>query len=136
MPLRLEIVTPEAKTYSEDVDMVTIPGADGELGILPQHAPLMTLLQPGTLRIRRGGEETLLAVGEGFAEVLPDRVSVLTDMAVSEADIDEAAVQSALDRAQAAREDRSLDPDEAALVEAAIANSIAQLRLKRRRQAS
>ena len=134
MPLRLEIVTPAAKTFSEDVDMVTMPGADGELGILPMHAPLMTQLKPGSLRVLRGGQETLLAIGEGFAEVLPDRVSVLTDMAVAESDIDESEVQKALERAEAARNDKSLGDEEAAAVEAAIANSLAQLNLKRRRR--
>ena len=134
MPLRLEIVTPAAKTFSEDVDMVTMPGADGELGILPMHAPLMTQLKAGSLRVLRGGQETLLAVGEGFAEVLPDRVSVLTDMAVAESDIDETAVQSALERAEAARNDKSLGDEETAAAEAAIAFSLAQLHLKRRRR--
>ncbi len=134
MPLRLEIVTPGAKTFSEDVDMVTMPGADGELGILPMHAPLMTQLKAGSLRVMRGGQETLLAVGEGFAEVLPDRVSVLTDMAVVESDIDETAVQTALERAEAARNDKSLGDDETAAAEAAIAFSLAQLNLKRRRR--
>ena len=77
--LRLEIVTPERKTYSEDVDMVTIPGADGEYGILPLHVPLITALKPGELRILKGGQEMFLATGGGFAEVMPDRVSILTD---------------------------------------------------------
>ena len=71
--LRLEIVTPEAKTYSEDVDMVTIPGADGEYGILPMHVPLITALQPGLLKVQKGGQELFLATGGGFAEVMPDR---------------------------------------------------------------
>ncbi len=132
--LRLEIVTPEAKTFSEDVDMVTMPGADGELGILPMHAPLMTQLKPGELRIKRGGQETILAVGDGFAEVLPHRVSILTDLAVTEANIDEAAVQAALERAQAAKASKELGSEEAAAVEAAIAKSLAQLHVKRRRR--
>lgn len=132
--LRLEIVTPEAKTFSEDVDMVTMPGADGELGILPLHAPLMTQLKPGELRIKKGGQETVLAVGDGFAEVLPHRVSILTDLAVTEANIDEAAVQAALERAQAAKAQKDLGGEEAAAVEAAIAKSLAQLHVKRRRR--
>ena len=134
--LRLEIVTPEAKTFSEDVDMVTMPGADGELGILPLHAPLMTQLKPGELRIKRGGQETILAVGDGFAEVLPHRVSILTDLAVTEANIDEAAVQAALERAQAAKAAKDLGGEEAAAVEAAIAKSLAQLHVKRRRRSA
>ena len=131
--LRLEIVTPERKTYSEDVDMVTIPGADGEYGILPLHVPLITALKPGELRILKGGQETFLATGGGFAEVMPDRVSILTDAAVRDAEIDEAAAQSAIDRAKAALEDKSIGTEAQAAAEAAIANSLAQLHLKRRR---
>jgi F-type H+-transporting ATPase subunit epsilon len=131
--LRLEIVTPEAKTYSEDVDMVTMPGADGELGILPLHTPLMALLKPGELRIRRGGQETSLATGAGFAEVLPDRVSILTDMAVEERAIDEAAAQAALERAQAAIKEAAHGSEEQAMAEAALARMAAQLHLKRKR---
>lgn len=133
--MRLEIVTPEAKTYSEDVDMVTIPGSEGELGILPMHAPLMTQLKPGELKIKRGGQETLLATGGGFAEVTGDRVSILTDMAVKSADIDEAAAQAAIDRAKAALEDKSLGDDAQAAAQAAIARSLAQLHVKRRHRA-
>ena len=131
--LRLEIVTPEAKTFSEDVDMVTMPGADGELGILPLHTPLMALLKPGSLRILRGGQETFLATGTGFAEVLPDRVSVLTDMAVEEHAIDEAAAQAAVERAQAAIKAAQHGSEEQAFAEAALARMAAQLHLKRRR---
>ena len=131
--LRLEIVTPEAKTYSEEVDMVTIPGADGEYGILPMHVPLITALKPGELRIQKGGQEVRLATGGGFAEVRPDRVSILTDAAVLDTDIDENAAQTAIDRAKAALEDKSIGTEEQAAAEAAIANSLAQLHVKRRR---
>ena len=78
--LRLEIVTPEAKTYSDDVDGVVIPGVEGELGILPQHVALMTQLLPGELRITKNGQETRLAVGEGFVEITGDKVSVTLDL--------------------------------------------------------
>ena len=131
--LRLEIVTPEAKTYSEDVDMVTIPGADGELGILPLHTPLMALLKPGELRILRGGQETFLVTGNGFAEVLSDRVSILTDMAVEESGIDEAAANAAVERAKAAIKEAANGSEEQAMAEAALARMAAQLQLKRRR---
>ena len=131
--LRLEIVTPERKTYSEDVDMVTIPGADGEYGILPLHVPLITALKPGELRIFKGGQETFLATGGGFAEVMPDRVSILTDAAVRDTEIDENSAQAAIDRAKAALEDKSIGTEAQAAAEAAIANSLAQLHLKRRR---
>jgi F-type H+-transporting ATPase subunit epsilon len=132
--LRLEIVTPTAKTYSEDVEMVTITGVEGELGILPQHAPTMTMLKPGELRIKRGGQETVLATGGGFAEITLDRVSILTDMAISEADVDEEVAQAAMDRAKAALQNRDLGDEETAMAEAAIARSMAQLHLKRRRR--
>ncbi len=132
--LRLEVVTPERKTYSEDVDMVTIPGADGEYGILPLHVPLITALQPGELRILKGGQETFLATGGGFAEVLPDRVSILTDAAVRSAEIDEAAARTAMDRAQATLADKSIGTEEQAAAQAALANALAQMNLKKRRQ--
>ena len=134
--LRLEVVTPEAKTFSEDVDMVTIPGLDGEFGILPMHVPLMTALKPGELRIMRNGQESFLATGGGFAEVLPDRVSILTDMAMRSADVDEAAAQAAMDRAKAALADKTLGTEAQAEAEGLLARSMAQLHLKRNRHAA
>ena len=94
--LRLEIVTPEAKAYSEDVDMVVIPGRDGELGVYPQHVPLLTTIKPGELRVFKGGVQTSLAVGDGFAEITGDAISVLTDMAMESSAIDEAAAEAAV----------------------------------------
>jgi F-type H+-transporting ATPase subunit epsilon len=132
--LRLEIVTPEAKTYSDDVDMVVLPGIEGELGILPQHVPLMTQLQPGELHVKKGMEDVWLAVGQGFVEIGPDHVSVLTDMAVEEKAIDEAAAQEAIDRAQKAMKEEHLNDEEVAAVEATIQRSLAQLNVKRRRR--
>ena len=131
--LKLEVVTPERKTYSEDVDMVTIPGMDGEYGVLPLHVPLITALKAGELRIQKSGQETSLATGGGFAEVMPDRVTILTDAAINASDIDESAVQAAIDRAKVALEDKDLGSEEQAAAEAAIANSLAQLHVKRRR---
>ena len=131
--LRLEVVTPEAKTYSEDVDMVTLPGADGEYGILPQHIPLITQLKPGALKIMRGGQESFLATGGGFAEVLPDRVSILTDMALTSAQVDEATAQAAIDRARATLADKSIGTEAQAEAEAMLARSLAQLHVKRQR---
>jgi len=131
----LEIVTPEGVTYSSQVDEVIMPSADGELGILPMHAPLMTKIVPGELLIRAEGKESYMAVGEGFAEVVQDRVAVLTDMAVEENDIDEDAVTKAMERAQKTLEEGDkLGAEEAAMVQAAIQKSMAQLRLKRRRR--
>src|SRR6476646_5916272 len=102
--LRLEIVTPEAKAYSEDAEMVVLPGSDGELGVYPNHVPVLTTLKPGELRVIKGGRETSLAVGEGFAEITADSISVLTDMALQSAAIDEQAAEDAVARAKAAME--------------------------------
>jgi F-type H+-transporting ATPase subunit epsilon len=133
--LRLEIVTPEAKTYSDDVEMVVIPGVEGELGVLPQHIPLMTALKPGELKVTQNGKELYLVVGEGFVEVTPTKVSVLTDMAVEESAIDEAAAEAAVQRAEEAmRNADNLAAEEVASVQAALQKSLAQLHLKRRRR--
>jgi F-type H+-transporting ATPase subunit epsilon len=132
--LRLEIVTPEAKTYSEDVDFVLIPGAEGELGVLPGHVPLLTELVPGELQVKRAGQDEYLAVGSGFVEITQTHVSVLTDMAVREADIDEEATQAAIDRARAAMTDERSHGEENAMVQAALQKSLAQLKVKRRRR--
>jgi F-type H+-transporting ATPase subunit epsilon len=131
--LQLEIVTPEAKTFSEEVDMVVLPGVEGELGILPLHVPLMTRLLPGEIRITQGQKQVELVVGNGFVEVMPDKVSILTDMAMSDTEIDEKAAEEAIKRAQAALQNKSLDAEEVAEIESALARSLAQLRFKRRR---
>jgi len=131
--LHLEIVTPEQKIYSDDVDSVTIPGVEGELGVLPQHVPLMTQLLPGELRVLKGGEELRLAVGEGFVEIGADKVAVLTDMAVKESEIDESAAEDAVKRAEDAMKDSKLDDEEYATVKASLQKSLALVRVKRRR---
>jgi len=130
--LRLEIVTPEAKVYSEDVAYVLVPGAEGELGVLPEHAPLLTQLSAGELIATKDGKEHRLAIGEGFVEITPTAVSVLTDMAVNESDIDETAVQAAIQRAQEAMRNNQLHDEELASVEASLQKSLAQLKVKRR----
>src|SRR5947207_1624253 len=96
--LKLEIVTPEEKIYSEDVEMVTLPGSEGELGVYPKHVPLLTTLKPGELRVIKNGRETALAIGEGFVEIKADAVSVLTDMALESEKIDIAAAEAAVKR--------------------------------------
>ncbi len=133
MPLKLEIVTPEKRIFSDDVDMTVLPGTEGELGILPQHAPLVTALQPGELSYTQGGKTTYLAVGEGFVEVTQTTVAVMTDMAVDEGDIDEKAVEDALQRAKDSLAGVTND-EEIATVQAAIQKSLAQLHVKRRRR--
>ena len=130
--LKLEIVTPEKTAYSEDVEMVTLPGSEGELGIYPNHVPLLTTLNPGELRVMKGGRETYLAIGEGFVEVTGTSVSVLTDMAMESAGIDESAAEAAVARARAAMKD-DLGAEEVASVQASLQKALAQLHVKRRR---
>lgn len=130
----LEIVTPEGKTFSDDVSSVVLPGALGEMGILPSHSALVSTLNAGELRYTKDGKAHDLAIGAGFAEITGEHVNVLTEMAVRDADIDEAVVQAALDRAQARLKDDAVPVDEVAAIEAAIANSMAQLQLKRKRR--
>ena len=129
----LEIVTPEGKAFSDDVAGVVLPGALGEMGILPNHAALVSTLNAGELRYTKDSKTHELAIGAGFVEITGERVNVLTEMAVRDADIDESAVQAALDRAQARLKEDVL-PEETAAIEAAIANSMAQLHLKRKRR--
>ena len=131
--LKLEIVTPEAKTYSEDVDMVTLPGVEGEMGIFPMHVPLMTQIVPGEIAVRKGGQDFFLAVGEGFVEITGESVSILTDMAIKANDIDEAKAEEARKRAESRLQEK-LSDEEAASVQAALAHSLAQLQVKRRQR--
>jgi len=134
MPLHLEIVTPEARTFSGEVDTVVVPGVEGEAGLLPGHAPLVSAIQPGELSYVSKGESHHLAIGEGFVEISNDRVSVITDLAIGDADIDEGAVEEALSRAEAAIKDKDVGDEDYAATQAAIAKSMAQLNLKRRRK--
>ena len=131
--LRLEIVTPDAIVYSEDVEMVTLPSVEGELGILPQHVSLMTQLVPGEMIVRRGGHDEFLAVGEGLVEVTGKRVSILTDMAIAADKIDEAKAEEARQRAEARLREK-ISAEEIATVNASLAHSLAQLQVKRRRK--
>ena len=133
--LKLEIVTPEAVIYSEDVEMVTLPGQEGEAGIYPLHEPLMTKVQAGELIVRKAGAEEFLAVGEGFAEITGDHVAILTDNAANSADIDEAAAEQAKAKAQQRLEEGGdISEDEAKALAAAILYSEAQLKAKRHRR--
>jgi F-type H+-transporting ATPase subunit epsilon len=131
--LKLEIVTPDATTYSEDVEMVTIPAVEGEMGIFPHHVPLMTQIVAGEIVARKGGRDYLLAVGEGFVEITGDRVAIMTDMALRAENIDEAQAEEARRRAEA-RLAEKLDDEESAMVSAALAHSLAQLKVKRRQR--
>jgi F-type H+-transporting ATPase subunit epsilon len=131
--LKLDVVTPEAVTFSGDVEMVTLPAVEGEMGVYPEHVPLMTQIVPGELILRREGRDTSLVVGDGFVEITSDHVAVLTDMAIPADQIDEAKAEEARRRAEARLAER-LDDEETATVHAALANSIAQLAVKRRRK--
>jgi F-type H+-transporting ATPase subunit epsilon len=132
--LKLEIVTPEGRAYQDEVDMVVLPGVDGELGVYPAHVPLMTQLAPGELRIFKDGQQKELVVGSGFVEITQTRVSVLTDSALEDEAIDEKVTEEAMRRAETALKDKTLASEEAAEAEAALARSLAQLRFKRRRK--
>ncbi len=108
-PMLLEIITAERQVYSDEVDAVVAPGIEGQLGILPHHAPLMTVLQPGELLIRKGGEEAYLAVTGGFMEVLGNKVTVLADAAERSDEIDERRAQEAIEQAQERIRNRGSD---------------------------
>jgi|SRR6476659_2702996 len=131
--LRLDIVTPQATVFSEDVDMVTLPGVDGQMGVYPHHLRLMTYLVPGEIIVVKDGQERYLAVGEGLVEVAADHVAIVTDMAIPSEKIDEAKVEEARQRA-AARLSEKISDEEIASVNASLARSLAQLQVRRRRR--
>lgn len=130
--LKLEIVTPEAIVYSEDVNMVTLPAIEGQIGIYPMHIPLLTQIIPGEISVMKDGHESLLAVGEGVVEITAQRVAIVTDMAIEADHIDEAKVEEARQRAAARLQDK-LSDEEVATINASLARSLAQLKVKRRR---
>ena len=131
--LRLEIVTPEATVYSEDVEMVTMPGVVGQMGVYPQHVPLITQMVPGEIIVHKNGRDLFIASGEGLIEVTASRVSVLTDLAVAADRIDEAKAEEARRRAEARLREK-LSDEEVASVNASLARSLAQLHVKRRQR--
>jgi F-type H+-transporting ATPase subunit epsilon len=133
MPLLLEIVTPERQVFSDEVDEVVCPGVEGELGVLPHHAPLLTTLGFGELRIKRGGEDEFFAIAGGFLQVRPDKVVVMAEMADMAAEID-------LDRAMEARREaeRQLsesfdEPADLARARAALQRALVRIRVAERR---
>ncbi len=133
MPMMLEIITAERQVYSDEVDMVIAPGFDGQLGILPRHAPLMTMLKPGELTVRKNGEEIHVAVSGGFMEVLGNRVSVLADACERSDEIDEERAQQAMQRAQErlANQDSVMELERAT---ASVQRAQTRLNLVRRRR--
>ena len=136
MALHLDIVTPEKKVFSDEVENVYLPGADGEMGVLPQHAGLVTALQAGELRYLHNGEVGTLAVGSGFAEITQEKVVVLTDMALGEAEIDEDETEKALERAKEKlhSQEHDLEVEELANLQALIAKQMVALSFKRKRK--
>jgi len=129
--LKLEIVTPDGTVYSEDVEIVTLPGVEGQMGVYPRHVPLMTQMVPGEIVVRKDGREYFLAVGEGLIEITGSHVSLLTDMAIAADHIDEAKVEEARRRAEARLQEK-LSDEEVASTNASLARSLAQLHVKRR----
>jgi F-type H+-transporting ATPase subunit epsilon len=129
--LKLQIITPDQTAYSDDVEMVTLPGVEGQMGVYPQHVPLMTQMVPGEIIVRHGGVDHSLAVGEGLIEIASDHVAVLTDMAIAAEHIDEAQVEEARRRAEARLQEK-LSDEEVASTNASLARSLAQLHVKRR----
>ncbi|MBI2011516.1 ATP synthase F1 subunit epsilon [Candidatus Daviesbacteria bacterium] len=131
--LHLKIVTPEQLFLEEDVEAVNVQTSEGELGILPHHANLMARLSPGELRIKKGSKEDRLASGGGFLQMVDNNLTIMTDLAVSEENINEKAVEEALKRAQEAlKQKQTLSDEEYATTLAIIEKSAAQLKIKRR----
>jgi F-type H+-transporting ATPase subunit epsilon len=130
---KLEIVTAEGPAYSEDVEMVTLPGVTGQFGVYPQHVPLMTQMVPGEIIVTKDGRDTFFATGGGLIEVTASRVSILTDLAVQSDKIDEAKAEEARQRAEARLKEK-LSDEEVAHINASLARSLAQLRVKRRQR--
>jgi F-type H+-transporting ATPase subunit epsilon len=131
--LKLEIVTPAGTVYSEDVEMVTLPGVAGQMGVYPQHVPLITHMVPVEMIVRKDGRDLFVATGEGLIEVTAHRVAILTDLAIPSDRIDEAKAEEARQRAEARLKEK-LSAEEIASVNASLVRSLVQLRVKRRRR--
>ena len=131
MTIKLEIVTPEGKSFSDDVDMVTLTGTEGEMGILSQHMLLMTQLVAGEIVAKKGSENIFLAVGDGFVQVTGEKVSILTDMAIRAENIDEAAAEQARQRAETRLAEKMSD-EESVAVHMALAHATTQINVRRR----
>ena len=131
--LKLEIITPAAKLFSDDVEMVTLTGIDGEMGIYPAHMPLLTQLVAGEITARKDSQNIHMAVGDGFVQITSGRVAILTDMAIKAEDIDEAAAEQARQRAEA-RLAEKLGDEETATVQASLLHALTQLKIKQRRR--
>ena len=134
MPLLLEIVTPERQVFSEEVDSVVCPGIEGELGVLPHHAPLLTTLGVGELRIRRGGEEEFFAIAGGFLQVRPDRVVVMAETADMASEIDLEKALEARREAEQALSEGFEEPADLARARASLQRALLRIRVAERRR--
>jgi F-type H+-transporting ATPase subunit epsilon len=132
--LKLQIVTPEAKVFEDDVNFVQLPGAEGDMGVYPQHETLITELVAGELHIQKDGKTQIMAIGEGFAEITATGIGIITDGAVNEKEIDEQAAEAAVKRAEDLLKSNTLQGDELEATQASLARSLAQLHIKRRRR--
>ena len=133
MPFQLDVVTVERSVYSEEVDAVTLPGSQGELGVLPHHAPLLTVLSYGDLHIRKGTQELDIAVGGGFLEVHPERVIILADMAERAEEIDVNRAETARKRAEEVIAQGPANLEDMIRAEASLRRAETRLRIARRR---
>ena len=133
MPLQLEIVTPERLAYSDTVDSVVLPGAEGEMGVLPHHAPLLATLGVGELRIRKGGEEEFFAIAGGFVQVRPDKVVVMAETADMAAEIDLEKAQEARREAERALESGYSEGADLSAARAALQQALLRIRVAERR---
>jgi len=130
--LNLEIVTAERVVYSEEVDLIVAPGVEGEMALLPSHAPIMTTLQPGELIVRKGGEDTVLFVSGGFFELMNDKVTILADAAERAEEIDVSRAEEAMKRAEERRDLKAVPDFDLARAEAALRRSLIRLRVAER----
>ena len=133
MPILLEIVTPERLAYSEEVDSVVVPGGDGELGILPHHAPLVSTLGVGELRFRKGGVEESFAIVGGFVQVRPDKVVVMAETADMASEIDLEKAQEARREAERALETGYSEGADLSMARAALQQALLRIRVAERR---
>ncbi len=135
MPIRFELVTAERIVFQDEVDVVVVPGVEGELAVLPRHAPLLTVIQPGEIRLRKKGVESSIVVTGGFLEVRPDKVTVLADAAERAEEIDAARAEAAMKRAEE-RMKGKLTPEDLRLAESALRRAAVRLKVARRRRGS
>jgi F-type H+-transporting ATPase subunit epsilon len=133
MPLQLEIVTPDRLAFSDQVDSVQLPGSEGELGVLPHHAPLISTLGAGELRLRKGGQEESFAIVGGFLQVRPDKVVVMAETADMASEIDLEKAQEARREAEKAIETGFVEAADLAAARAALAPALLRIRVAERR---